>query len=101
MASVTYIAIPEIETTLSGEVKFQGFPLVSAETIYHDSSNFEVVAESGNRYIVQFNGLTMPDDEKHLPALNEYAENLVRGYEESPVNFTRVGPDIEPETYEE
>jgi hypothetical protein len=101
MASVTYIAIPEIETTLDGEVKFQGFPLVSAESIYHDAANFEVIAESGSRYIVQFNGLTMPDDEQYLPMLNEYAENLVRGYEASPVNFTRVGPDIEPETYEE
>jgi hypothetical protein len=101
MSSVTYIAIPEIKTTLAGEVKFQGFPLVSSETIYHDSSNFEVIAESGNRYIVQFNGLILPDDNPHLPTVKKYAENLVRGYEASPVNFTRVGPDIEPQTYEE
>jgi hypothetical protein len=43
----------------------------------------------------------MPNDEQYLPALNEYAENLVRGYEASPANFTRVGPDIEPESYKE
>lgn len=95
MSSVTYIAIPSIETTLSGELKYQGFPLVSDQPIYHESTHFEVTSESGKPYIVQFNGLTMPDDKQHLPALQVYAENLVRGYEESPDIFTRPGKETE------
>jgi hypothetical protein len=41
-------------------------------------------------------------EERHLSSRipDEYAEHLVRGYEIAPDNFTRIGSDIKPETYE-
>lgn len=102
MSDMIYIAIPHVEVTLDDHLKYQGFPIVSESPIYHESMNFDVTSASGKPYTVQFNGLILPNHERHLPALQQYAENLVQGYEEAPKTFTRTGSeqdyDVQAET---